>query len=145
MDVADTTPRRFRLPPPRVEVRHTGTARGMGVFALELFEPGAIVEVCPVLLFRENVEALPGSFSAQGVQRPRTYALALGYGSMYNSANPANMSFRALRVTQNPLIEFSAVRVVGMGEELTINYSGFAGACESPDDAWFARMGVEKL
>ena len=123
----------------------------MGVFALERFEPGAIVEVCPVLLFREDLEALPREFQlrvfnwASLAGRARTWALALGYGSMYNSSNPANMSFRALRVTQNPLIEFSAARVIQAGEELTINYSGYKGAAESLDDRWFTQMGVEKL
>jgi len=150
MDISDTTTQRLRLRPPPVEVRDTGTPKGLGVFALADFATGAVVEVCPVLLFRMPIDSLPGAFKLRVFDwqvlagQPQTHALALGYGSMYNSANPANMQFKALRAIRNPLIEFVAARLIKAGEELTVNYSGYGGAAESADNHWFQRMGVDR-
>jgi hypothetical protein len=151
MDLSDTTTARFRLRPPLVEVRDTGTGKGLGVFALTDFQAGAVVEVCPVLLFRMPIDSLPGTFKLRVFDwqvlaaQPQTHALALGYGSMYNGANPANMEFKTLRAARNPLIQFIAARLIRIGEELTVNYSGHGGVAESADNSWFQRMGVDQI
>jgi hypothetical protein len=72
---------------------------------------------------------------------PGTHCLALGYGSMYNHANPANMRYVA--DTAQGALCFVATRAIGVGEELTVNYNAFAGGTESTSDTWFARMGVD--
>jgi hypothetical protein len=64
-----------------------------------------------------------------------TSALALGYGTLYNHDNPANMRYEVDR--QSRLIRFIAVRNISAGEELTVNYSGDEGASIAEDDWWF--------
>jgi uncharacterized protein len=65
---------------------------------------------------------------------PNTSALALGYGSVYNGANPANLRYSAVRGME--LVQFVAVRDTSSGEELTINYSGEKWAHLSEGNRW---------
>ena len=60
-------------------------------------------------------------------------ACGLGYASLYNHACPANALF-TLRPEQL-VIEFTAVRAIAPGEEITINYQG---APDDPTPVWFA-------
>jgi hypothetical protein len=116
------------LTPPRVCVKDTGTGKGRGVFALRAFSAGEFAEVCPVVPLRTLREFLPGEFQDRvfhwefRADGKGTSALALGYGSLYNHDNPANMRFEVDRPAL--LIRFIAVRDTTRDEELTINYSG---------------------
>ena len=69
-----------------------------------------------------------------------TSAIALGYGSMYNHANPANL--RYLSALAGEAIAFIAVRAIQRDEELTINYNGVGGEPVSGEDVWFKVCGV---
>jgi SET domain-containing protein len=126
--------------------KDTKTSKGRGMFAKRSFVNGDIVEECPVVLFNE-VPALPveikrimfswhylltGSHSAQ--------AIALGFGSMYNHNNPANMRYDIQKV-----LRFFAVRDIGVDEELTINYNAHGGGAEWKKNEWFERMNVTPL
>jgi len=71
---------------------------------------------------------------------PDTSALALGYGSLYNSANPANMRFEADPAELT--LRFIAAREIQADEELTINYNALGGGAESKDQNWFVRMNI---
>ena len=71
---------------------------------------------------------------------PDTSALALGYGSLYNSANPANVRFEA--DPAELVLRFIAAREIQPDEELTINYSAGDGGAESKDQNWFVRMNI---
>lgn len=140
-----------RVTPPRVIVRDTGTPTGRGVFAAAPLREGEVVEESPVVLFalREHLPVevrrrmfnwarLAGEADTGGVQ-----ALALGYGSLYNHANPANLRYEA--DVERELLRFVAVRPIEPDEELTINYNAEGGGPVSEGDAWFARMGVEPV
>lgn len=143
----DATLHRSAIQPPRIEVRHTGTAKGLGVFTLCEIESGAVVEWCLTIVFKGR--PLPPVlreylFDWEALTGQVGRALPLGYGSVYNSANPANMRFEAI-VTPRPLLKFVAVRPISKGEELTVNYSGYRGAAESANNDWFAKLGKEML
>jgi hypothetical protein len=71
---------------------------------------------------------------------PDTRALALGYGSLYNSANPANLRYEADASQQ--VLRFIAHRDIRADEELTINYDGDGGA-EWQDHNWFVENSIE--
>jgi hypothetical protein len=61
----------------------------------------------------------------------------LGYGSLYNGANPANLRYELDRAGQ--AISFIAACSIAKGEELTINYSAEDGSAASTSDRWFSR------
>ena len=124
----------------------TGTAKGLGVFASRSIEPGEVIEKVPVILLRTEFDQLENDlrqrvFDWERIASiPGTSALALGYGSMYNHANPANMRYDS--VLDGNGIRFTAVRAIGQGEELTINYSGRGGDPDSTEDVWFPMFGI---
>jgi SET domain-containing protein len=137
------------LRPPSVYVKDTGTPKGRGVFAGRAFGAGEVVEECPVVLIRKPYEGLhkelktfvfywevPGS-------RAATQALALGYGSLYNHANPSNMRYEP--DGEALLMRFVAVRDIRPDEELTINYNADGGAAASDEDWWFEEKKIELL
>ena len=68
---------------------------------------------------------------------PAAHGLALGYGSLYNHDNPANLRYEA--DAPERLLRFIAARDVAAGEELTINYNDAGGVHAVEDDTWFAR------
>jgi hypothetical protein len=137
------------LSAPGVCIKDTGTAKGRGVFALRAFAAGEEVEVCPVLLFRMPLKRLPAEFRrfvydwAQLAGARGTNALALGYGSMYNHSNPANLRYEA--DASGSLLRLFAARAVAAGEELTINYNVPDGESEPEDDYWFEMNGVTPI
>jgi hypothetical protein len=68
------------------------------------------------------------------------HCLALGYGSMYNHANPSNMRYEADGHAM--CLRFIAVRDIAADEELTVNYNANGGGHQSESDTWFHHMGV---
>ncbi len=70
-------------------------------------------------------------------------AIAFGYGSMYNHANPSNIRYTA--DNQQVTLVFAAVRDIAKHEELTINYNAEGGGHTSSDDNWFERNDVVPL
>jgi len=133
-----------------IYIKDTGTEKGRGVFAARDFAIGEIIEECPVILF-ENPFYPPSDikrvlFSWLALTKAASshaYALALGFGSMYNHDNPSNMRYEA--DTQNITIKFISVRDIGIGEELTINYNSLAGGTDSNENTWFERMNVRPI
>ena len=70
-------------------------------------------------------------------------AIAFGYGSMYNHADPSNMRYAADK--QQVALIFTAVRDIAQHEELTINYNAIGGGHIWSDDNWFTRNDVVPL
>lgn len=137
------------LRPPHVYVTETGTTKGRGVFAAHAFASGEFVEVSPVVVLRAHRDTMLEEFKDRVFhwgERPggtSVSALALGYGSLYNHDNPANMRYE---VDQSALaLRFIAVRDIKEGEELTINYSGENGAPVAEDDWWFKEKNVKPI
>lgn len=139
----------MQIEPPRVYVRDTGTAKGLGVFAARPFAVGEVVEECPVLLFKKPYEVLHKELKNYVFHWPvpegaaATQALALGYGSLYNHANPSNLRYETDR--ERRVMRYVAVREIAAGEELTINYNADDGAPVSDDEWWFEEKGIKLL
>lgn len=135
------------LKPPCVYVMDTGTVKGRGVFAARAFAAGDVVEECPVVLFRKPYEVLHKELKTIVFHWPvpegraATQALALGYGSLYNHANPANLRYET--DAEQLLLRLVAVRDVGPDEELTINYNADGGAHVSEEEWWFEEKGIQ--
>jgi hypothetical protein len=127
----------------------TETLKGIGVFASRAIEAGEVVEVSPVIQLKLEFEEMEVDLkrrvfnwerlaSLQGIS-----AIALGYGSMYNHANPANMRYSSDFAGE--AIAFIAVRAINRGEELTINYNATGGEPVSGEDIWFKVCDVVPL
>lgn len=127
-------------------VKDTGTVKGRGVFAGRAYREDDIVEVSPVMTFKGTLDTVP-----EGIRRivfdwdilPGTYAIALGQGTLFNHANPANLIYQADR--DQKVLRFIAARHISLGEELTINYNSSSGEPEWPDDNWFDRMDIKPI
>jgi uncharacterized protein len=137
----------MRIEPPSVYVANTGTPKGRGVFASKSFHQDEVVEICPVLVLHGSFPKLPAELQrlVYGwhllAGEPGTHAVALGYGSLYNSANPANMRFEADR--NEALLRFVAARDIAADDELTVNYSSTGGGAESTTNDWFKRLNMK--
>lgn len=125
-------------------IRDTGTEKGRGVFATRRIAQGEVIEVCPVVLVQwgEIPEALKRIVFNWGqlIRGEPASCVALGWGSMYNHGNPANVRYLA-----NPddcTLVFSAARQIDAGEELTINYNESYGDIHSSEDIWFQARGL---
>lgn len=113
----------------------TTPTRGRGVQATRAFRKGEVIERAPVIVFpRADVRALERTllddywFWWDELHN----AAALGCGSLYNHACPANARYD--RDLAARLLVFTAVRDIAVGDEITINYHG------DPNDAapvWF--------
>lgn len=106
-----------------IEVRHTETARGRGVFATRIIHPGEVLEYAPVLIL--------DSFESQLIRRTSLYnyffqwgkdstAIVLGFGSMYNHSQTPNA--RHIREFENMRIRFVALKKIQHDEEIFVNY-----------------------
>lgn len=136
------------ITPPAAFVKDTGTAKGRGVFAARDFAADEVVEIAPVILFaRKDFVGVPKplkhvifNWNWLVGQKDDRQAIALGFGSLYNHANPANMRYEADATL--PAMRFVAVRDIAAGEELTINYNAHGGGHTWDDNQWFERMKI---
>ena len=93
--------------------------RGRGVFALQDFREGDVVEVCPtVLLDDADVDGLLRDY-VYDARQPGKVLLVLGYGMLYNHSARPNLHHRT---AGRLLVEFVALRDIDEGEELTHAY-----------------------
>jgi len=132
---------------PSVYIKDTGTTKGRGAYASRPHAKGETVESCPVVLFTGAYTSVPEEVRKLlfnwGVLAHTTsgHCLALGYGSMYNHENPANMRYEA--DVELRLLRFVAIRDIAADEELTVNYNAVGGGHVSERDTWFTGQGVE--
>jgi len=137
------------LTQPSACVNDTGTAKGRGVYALRDFHDGEVVEACPVVSLATPYEKLPGEIQNIVFQwvwlenSPVIQAVALGYGSLYNSDNPSNMRYEIDRPAR--IMRFIDVRHNYANEELTVNYSGCKGAAASDTNWWFSGKSITPI
>jgi hypothetical protein len=84
-----------------------------------------MIEVCPVIPLTRTeattcaVTILDDYFFEWGPRRT-AYALALGYGSLFNHSDDPNAALKCL--TRQLQIEFRAIRHIARGEQITIDY-----------------------
>lgn len=128
-------------------IRDTGTEKGRGVFATRPIAPGEVIEICPVVLVQWNeipeaLKLIAFNWSQLTKSAP-TSGIVLGWGSMYNHGNPANVRYVANPT--NCTLAFSAARQIEIGEELTINYNESYGDIHSSEDIWFENRGIAPI
>ncbi|HEX2275134.1 MAG TPA: SET domain-containing protein [Acidimicrobiales bacterium] len=101
--------------------------KGRGIVAGRRFSEGELIERIPVIVIPSDEWELVGTSVLSdfcfswGVDNEET-AIALGHGSLFNHSYDPN-AFAELRLRQR-LIEFTALRDIDEGEEITINYNG---------------------
>lgn len=132
------------LSPPCIYVKDTGTTKGRGVFAGRVFRRGEIVEQAPVVLINMAFIFLPNEIKSVTynwpTDEPHVHAFALGYGSLYNHDDPANLRYRT--DPQNGIMHYTASRDIAAGEELTIDYN----QDRDPDKKdWFATHNITPI
>ncbi|MCO6476701.1 MAG: SET domain-containing protein-lysine N-methyltransferase [Phaeodactylibacter sp.] len=110
---------------------------GRGVFTAALIPEGALLEVCPAIIMpgeqREFIDqtALYDYYFIWG-ENDEQCAIALGYGSLYNHSFEPNAEYRA--DFESLTLDFYALRDIGAGEEITVNYNGDP---DNRDELWF--------
>lgn len=130
-------------------VKDTGTAKGRGVFASRSIAAGEVVEVAPVIVLTAPWRPLPIRLRSYPfawgnlTKGPKSIALAMGYGSMYNHANPANLRYEA--ITEGHYMRYVADRNIAADEEMTINYSAPDGSAACENDNWFKVHGIRPV
>jgi hypothetical protein len=131
---------------PETYIKDTDTIKGKGVYANRNYTIGDVVEVSPVIVLFAPYATLPPKLKTRVfnwgdlTQGPVSSALALGFGSMYNHSNPANVKFKANAESES--ITFIAEKNISINEELTINYNGPDGSSASKQDDWFDRNNI---
>ncbi len=106
-----------------IEVKNI-KGKGRGVFARKLIPEGTIFERVPLLVIpaKEILECNHGTLLLGYVfEYKKQVALALGYGSLYNHSYNPNARYDD---AGRQIKEFSALRDIYPGEEITINYNG---------------------
>jgi SET domain-containing protein len=90
---------------------------GYGVFAAQTISAGATIEECHVVNVGEGQRELWDYYFNKGNEER---ILVLGNGSIYNHANQPNAK-HVFDLT-NQLMVFSALKPIGIGEEICISY-----------------------
>lgn len=112
----------------------TSPIHGTGVFATQRFDEDEMIEACPVLVVpaTQAKKIASTTFGDYVYEWHAGYALALGFGSLYNHARSSNARYEMDYETEE--ITIVAVRRIRTGEEITINYNGDH---TDPTPVWF--------
>jgi uncharacterized protein len=96
--------------------------KGRGVFARRLILKGEVIERVPVIVLPAE-EVVSGTTLANYAFKwgRGQAALALGYGSLYNHSDRPNARYWDVGPQTK---EFTALRDIEPGEEITVNYNG---------------------
>jgi uncharacterized protein len=127
-------------------IKDTETAKGRGVFASRDIAKGELLEVCPVVIIKARWSEMPQDlqrivfdWSYLTKSEPAS-CVVMGWGSLYNHSNPANVRYAAL--ADELCMQFMSSRDIHAGEELTINYNQTGGDIHSTKDIWFEKTGI---
>ena len=97
---------------------------GRGIFATANIKKGAIIEVCPVLIFnkKDTKKVMKSSlqnyvFEIEG--KKNKTMMALGNGSLYNHSDTNNAYYE---IDENNLLYIMANEAIEKGSEIYINY-----------------------
>jgi uncharacterized protein len=101
--------------------------KGLGVFAASAIFAGEVIERAPVIVVCEsgrgpvNPDSPIDHYYFRWGKDDDGLAIALGYGSLYNHSYQPNAVYVCLM--NQRIIEFSALRNIRPGEEITVNYN----------------------
>lgn len=99
---------------------------GRGIYATQDIQSGQLIEVVLCILIPRTQIRIADNlahyvFEWSNVNGKRMFAVALGYGSLYNHAYSANAVYK--RVGKD-FMHFIAVKNIKKGEEIFVNYNG---------------------
>ena len=97
--------------------------KGRGVFAARDYKKGELVEAAPVIVIPdEDVDLIDKTTLADYYYKwgDSHFALALGYGSLYNFSGTPNLSFKP--DLKNMVILYRTIKSIRKDQELTIDY-----------------------
>lgn len=112
-------------------------SKGRGVFALQNFNVGDIVERCHVIILtpteRKHCEKTVLNHYLYPWRSTRSAAIVLGHGFIYNHSYYPNADWK--QDFRSKMMVYRAIKPIKKGEEITVNYNG------EPDDTtpidWF--------
>ena len=102
---------------------------GRGVFASVDIRKGEVIEVCPILIFRETdtdlvMKTRLGSYVYAYDKSGSMFAL--GYGSLYNHSITPNATYELLeypeKTEQDSELIITAIKSIGKNEEIYFDY-----------------------
>jgi uncharacterized protein len=132
------------LPVPCIAVRETGTLLGRGAFAARFIPAGEVVEIAPVVLLEVAQQPFPQAIRRLVFNWTQShFALALGCGSIYNHADQPNLRYS--RDFARQTIQFTALKNIEPGEQLTISYDQTAVGNQPRERGWFEIHQIEKI
>jgi hypothetical protein len=112
------------VPSSLIEVRRI-RGKGRGVFARRRIRTFQVIERAPVIVvtakeFRDGLSTTALDHYCFGWGRGKV-AVSLGYGSIYNHSYRPNARYAIVGPQTH---EFTALREIEPGEEITVNYNG---------------------
>lgn len=97
---------------------------GRGIFAARKIKKSETIEVCPVILLKNEGPKLRKSELYHYYflwDNQSDAAIALGFGSMYNHSYRPNATYK--KHIKDKAVEFIALENIDKNEEITINYN----------------------
>ena len=120
-----------------IEVKVSDKIKQRGVFAVEDFKKGEIVEICPLLLLpiedMKHINKTKLKYYYFDLTK-RHFAIVLGYGSLYNHSYKANA--RYILSARDKTMTIKAIENIKKGEEIFINYN-WTPDDQTPLSTWF--------
>lgn len=129
-----------------IETRVSNTVKQRGVYANQCFQAGEIIEICPVVIIHGFPRDLPRELQtilfnwSNLTHSPPSLAIALGFGSLYNHNDPANLRYEVSIIDKT--IRFISVVHIKTHDELTINYNSLVGDNTAKTNSWFDHYGI---
>lgn len=121
----------------RITIQQSSVAKGLGVFADEDIKKGEIIEKAPLLLmsmkeFEHIIKTKLYYYFFEYTNKH--FAIALGYGSLYNHSYTPNA--RYLYNYKNKHFKIIAISNIKKGEEILFNYNYYPDD-QTPLDDWY--------
>ena len=111
--------------------------KGRAVFAAKTFEPGEIIETCPVIILPNEDklkihETFLHDYYFDWGEQGEDCCIALGFGSMYNHSDTPNAEY--MMFIEDQLLQISCQHKIMGGEEICISYIAHEN---QKDRLWF--------
>jgi SET domain-containing protein len=104
-----------------LEVRFINDELGYGVFTTKQIKKNTIIENAYCLTINIHHIMTPELKKYVYYNNDKSFFLSLGYGSIYNHSDTANLNWKIVSEEHN-IMNFFSIKDIEIGEELTHNY-----------------------